>query len=328
NAWNARIRRTGYTANSLPSALDEARAAGVIVSNWSQEFGASRIFGTTTTRAPMVDILLEDYGTLFRLTESGHAPRIRMKIDSKERGIVPIFNTIATIPGTEFPDEYVILSAHLDSWEGGTGATDNGTGVIAMMEVARVLQKVLRNPRRAILIGRWGSEEQGLNGSRAFVIDHPQIVEKTQVVLNLDNGTGRVSQINGSGFLHAYDFIERWLSGVPATIRDQVTTTFPGMPTGGSSDHAAFIAAGIPAYMLSALPWGYRTITWHTNLDTYDKLVFDDLRHNVILTAIMAYQASEEPTLVDREQRVLPIGRDGKPGVWPQIRQPRRTGGF
>src|SRR5690606_20699124 len=151
NAWNARIRRTGYTANSLPSALDEARAAGVIVSNWSQEFGASRIFGTTTTRAPMVDILLEDYGTLFRLAESGHAPRIRMKIDSKERGIVPIFNTIATIPGTEFADEYVILSAHLDSWEGGTGATDNGTGVIAMMEVARVLQKVLPNPRRTIL---------------------------------------------------------------------------------------------------------------------------------------------------------------------------------
>lgn len=327
-AWSARIQRTGYSASSLPRVLDEAGAAGIIVSNWSGEHGSSRVFGTTTTQAPTVDILLEDYGMLFRLAENGHRPRIRMRIDSKERGVVPMFNTIATIPGTEFPDEYVILSAHLDSWEGGTGATDNGTGVIAVMEVARILQKVLPRPKRTILVGLWGSEEQGLNGSRAFVIDHPEIIEKTQAVFNLDNGTGRVSQINGSGFLHAYDFMGRWLSAVPSEVRNQIETTFPGMPSGGGSDHASFIAAGVPAFMLSALPWGYRTITWHTNLDTYDKLVFDDLRHNVILTAILTYKASEEPDLVDREQRILPAGRDGRPGAWPQIRQPRRTGGF
>src|SRR5690606_20808765 len=232
-------------------------------------------------------------------------------------------NTIAEIKGSQFPDEYVILSAHLDSWEGGSGATDNGTGTIAMMEVARVLKKILPNPKRTILIGLWGSEEQGLNGSRAFVLDNPAVVEKTQAVFNLDNGTGRVANIDGSGFVHAYDFIGRWLNEVPREITKDIKTTFPGSPGGGGSDHASFVAAGVPAFMLSSLSWGYFTNTWHTNLDTYDKLVFDDLRYNVILTAVMTYMAAQEDELVDRERRVLP---EGNGQGWPSIRQPRRTG--
>lgn len=326
--WNDRINRTGVSANSLPGVLEDAGAAGIVMCYWSQEFGSNKIFGARTIKVPTIDLSLEDYGVIFRLAESGEKPLLRVRTESKELGTVPIFNTIAEIKGSEFPDEYVILSAHLDSWEGGSGATDNGTGTIAIMEVARILKKLLPNPKRTILIGLWGSEEQGLNGSRAFVIDNPDVVAKTQAVFNLDNGTGRVSDINGSGFLHSYDFIERWMAPVPMDIRREVSTTFPGSPSGGSSDHAAFIAAGVPAFMLSALSWGYSTITWHTNLDTYDKLVFDDLEHNVILTAIMTYKASEEPELVNREQRILPAGRDGRPGVWPQIRQPRRLGGF
>lgn len=327
-AWNERIIRTGATANSLPGVLEDAGAAGIVMSYWSNEFGSNKIFGAKTKKVPTVDLSLEDYGVLFRLAESGQKPRIRVRTESKELGQVPIFNTIAEIKGTEFPDEYVILSAHLDSWEGGSGATDNGTGTIAMMEVARVLKQLYPNPKRTILVGLWGSEEQGLNGSRAFVLDNPNIVENTQAVFNLDNGTGRVSQINGSGFLHAYDFIGRWMGAAPLEVRQHIETTFPGSPGSGGSDHASFVAAGIPAFMLSALSWGYYTITWHTNLDTYDKIVFDDLKYNVILTATMAYMASEEPELVNRERRVLPSGRDGKPGVWPAIRQPRRLGGF
>lgn len=327
-AWNERIIRTGTNANSLPGILEDAGAAGVVMSYWSNEFGSNKIFGARTKKVPTVDLSLEDYGVLFRLAESGQKPRIRVRTESEELGLVPIFNTIAEIKGTEFPDEYVILSAHLDSWEGGSGATDNGTGTIAMMEVARILKKLYPNPKRTILVGLWGSEEQGLNGSRAFVIDNPNIVQNTQAVFNLDNGTGRVSQINGSGFLHSYDFVSRWMNAAPQEVRQHIETTFPGSPGGGGSDHASFVAAGIPAFMLSALSWGYYTITWHTNLDTYDKIVFDDLKYNVILTATMAYMASEEPELVDREQRVLPPGRDGRPGVWPPIRQPRRLGGY
>ncbi len=326
--WAERIRKTGVSSAMLPSVLEEAGAAGIVMSYWSNEFGSNKIFGASTKIVPTVDLSVEDYGVIFRLAESGQKPRIRVHTESKELGKVPAFNTIAEIKGTEFPDEYVILSAHLDSWEGGSGATDNGTGTITMMEVARILKKLYPNPKRTILIGLWGSEEQGLNGSRAFVIDHPDIIAKTQVVLNQDNGTGRVANINGSGFLHSYDFMGRWLSAAPMSVQRHIVTDFPGMPTGGSSDHAAFIAAGVPAYMLSSLSWGYGTITWHTNLDTYDKLVFDDLKNNAILIATLAYKASEEPTLVDRTQRILPPGRDGNPQQWPQIRSPRRLGGF
>lgn len=320
------IRATGLSANSLPGRLEDAGALGVLSSFWSREFGANKIFGARTQRVPSVDISLEDYGLLYRLAKNGITPKVKIETSSKDLGNVPSFNTIAQIKGTELPDEYVILSAHLDSWEGGSGATDNGTGTLAMMEVARVLKTVFPNPKRTILIGLWGSEEQGLNGSRAFVLDNPAIVEKTQAVFNLDNGTGRVENINGSGFVHAYDFIGRWLQAVPNGITRDIKTTFPGSPGGGGSDHASFVAAGVPAFMLSSLSWGYFNNTWHTNLDTYDKLVFDDLRDNVILTAVMAYKAAQEDKLVDRERRVLPDGQNGEAGQWPAIRQPRRTG--
>ncbi|WP_207895734.1 M20/M25/M40 family metallo-hydrolase [Sphingobacterium alimentarium] len=325
-AWANKLRATGYNVNSIPGILEEAGAVGILTSNWSREFGANKIFGARSKKVPTLDISLEDYGILYRLSQNGIKPRIAVNTSSKQLGPVPSFNTIAEIKGTEKPNEYVILSAHLDSWEGGSGATDNGTGTIAMMEVARVLKKLLPNPKRTILIGLWGSEEQGLNGSRSFVLDNPEIVEKTQAVFNLDNGTGRVENINGSGFVHAYDYVGRWLSAVPFQITREIKTDFPGSPGGGGSDHASFVAAGVPAFMLSSLSWGYYNSTWHTNLDTYDKLVFDDLKSNVILTAIMTYKASEEPELVNREKRVLPLGRDGKPQPWPAIRQPRRTG--
>ncbi|HLS37388.1 MAG TPA: M20/M25/M40 family metallo-hydrolase, partial [Sphingobacterium bovisgrunnientis] len=325
-AWANKIRATGYNVNSIPGILENAGAIGILTSNWSREYGANKIFGARSKKVPTLDISLEDYGILYRLAQNGVKPKIAVNTASKSLGPVPSFNTIAEIKGSEKPNEYIILSAHLDSWEGGSGATDNGTGTIAMMEVARVLKKILPNPKRTILIGLWGSEEQGLNGSRSFVLDNPDVVEKTQAVFNLDNGTGRVERINGSGFVHAYDYVGRWLSAVPEEITKDIKTEFPGSPGGGGSDHASFVAAGIPAFMLSSLSWGYFNNTWHTNLDTYDKLVFDDLKWNVILTAIMTYKASEEPDLVNREQRVLPHGRDGKPQPWPAIRQPRRTG--
>lgn len=325
-AWNKRISNTGLSANSIPGVLESAGAAGILTSYWSREFGANKIFGARSQKVPTLDISLEDYGMLYRLAQNGVIPKIAVETSSKDLGNVPSFNTIAEIKGSEFPNEYVILSAHLDSWEGGSGATDNGTGTISMMEVARILKKILPNPKRTILIGLWGSEEQGLNGSRSFVLDNPEIIENTQAVFNLDNGTGRVERINGSGFVHAYDFVSRWLEAAPRSVTKDIKTEFPGIPGSGGSDHVSFVSAGVPAFMLSSLSWGYFNNTWHTNLDTYDKLVFDDLRDNVILTAVMAYKASEEPALVNRERRVLPVGRDGKPGTWPAIRQPRRTG--
>ena len=214
-AWDQNLRNTGYTSRTLNAALEAAGAAGILQSRWSKAFGANKIFSANTEKIPVIDLSLEDYGMVYRMAKNGDKPKIRAVAESKELGRVPTFNTIATIPGRELPEEYIVLSAHFDSWDGGTGATDNGTGTLTMMEAARILKKVYPNPRRTIIIGLWGSEEQGLNGSRAYVEDHPEVVEGLQALFNQDNGTGRVVRISGQGFLHSYDYMGRWLSAVP-----------------------------------------------------------------------------------------------------------------
>lgn len=326
--WNQNIKNTGYTTRNINDALEAAGAVGIVQSRWSKGFGANKIFGANTKAIPVVDLSLEDYGMLYRMVENGDAPVIKVVAESKDLGTVPTFNTIATIPGKKLPNEYVMLSAHFDSWDGGTGATDNGTGTLTMMEAARILKKVYPNPKRTIIIGHWGSEEQGLNGSRAFVEDHPEIVENLQALFNQDNGTGRVVRISGQGFLHSYDYITRWLEAVPKQFKNELETDFPGTPGGGGSDYASFVAAGAPGFSLSSLSWSYGNYTWHTNLDTYDKIVFDDVRNNAILTAILAYKASEDPEKTSREKSVLHLNsRTGEPMTWPEPRSPNRDGG-
>jgi Zn-dependent M28 family amino/carboxypeptidase len=197
-----------------------------------------------------------------------------------------------------------------------------------MMEAMRILKKIYPNPKRTILAGHWGSEEQGLNGSRAFVEDHPEIVKNIQVLFNQDNGTGRVVNISGGGLLHSYDYLGRWLSKVPGSYKQSLETRFPGTPAGGGSDNASFAAAGVPAFGLGSNSWLYFSYTWHTNRDTYDKIVFDDVRNNAILTAIMVYMACEDPANASREKIVLPVNpRTGEQGKWPEQRSPTRKGG-
>jgi len=327
--WNNRIKKAGYNSRTLPVALEKAGAVGIISSYWSAGFGVDKIFGAYTKTVPSVDVMQEDYGLLYRLVQSGADPKISVHTESKERGPVPTFNVVAGIKGTEKPDEYVMLSAHFDSWDGGSGATDNGTGTLMMMEAMRILQKVYPHPKRTILVGHWSSEEQGLNGSRAFVEDHPDTVAHLQALFNQDNGTGRVISMSGQGYLHAYEYLTRWLSKVPANIRDSIKTSFPGSPGGGGSDFASFDAVGALGFSLGALNWSYFNYTWHTNRDTYDKLVFDDLTNNAILAAILAYQASEDPNRASTEKAILPINpRTGKQTTWPEQTKATRRGGL
>ena len=325
--WRERVLSTGYNTRTLPVALEDAGAVGIITSRWSSGFGVNKIFSANTKKVPTLDLSLEDYGLVYRLAAYGDKPILEVNSQSKDLGKTPIYNTIGEIKGTEKPDEYVILSAHFDSWDAASGATDNGTGTIMMMEVMRVLKKIYPNPKRTILVGHWGSEEQGLNGSRAFIEDHPELLDKIHVVFNQDNGTGRVVNLSGQGFLHAYEYLGRWMEPVPRDIKNEIKTTFPGTPGGGGSDYASFIAAGIPAFSLSSTSWDYWNYTWHTNRDTYDKVVFDDVRSNVILAAIMAYMACEDDEMASREQSVLPINpRTGNQRTWPTPRKPTRKG--
>ncbi|MEP6616780.1 MAG: M20/M25/M40 family metallo-hydrolase [Ginsengibacter sp.] len=328
-AWSARISKAGLNARgALVRALENAGATGIIQSNWSQGWGVNKIFGANTIKIPTVDISLEDYGLLYRLTEGGEKPKLSIRTDSRELGMVPVFNTIAEIKGSEKPNEYVLLSAHFDSWDGSSGATDNGTGTLTMMEAMRILKLMYPHPKRTILAGHWSSEEQGLNGSRAFVEDHPEIVQNIQAVFNQDNGTGRVVDISGQGFLHAYDFLQRWLLIAPDSVGMRIQTSFPGMPGGGGSDFASFVAVGVPAFSLSSLNWSYGTYTWHTNRDTYDKIIWDDIRNNVILVALLTYMASEDPQTMPRDKALLPVNsKTHERAKWPDQKKATRTGG-
>lgn len=324
--WQKRISNTGYTVRTIAQGLEKMGAAAVLSCFWSKTYGSNKIFGTNTKKIPVFDVSLEDYGMLYRLAEANSKPVVNLVATSKNLGMQPTFNTVATIPGTEKSNEYVILSAHLDSWDGATGATDNATGTLIMMEAMRLLKTYYPHPKRTIIAGHWGSEEQGLNGSRAFVKDHPEIVKNTQAVFNQDGGTGRMVFINGAGFLHSYNFLRRWINGIPENIAVEIKTDFPGTPMGGGSDNASFVAAGVPAFYLGTQNWDYGPVTWHTNLDTYDKIVFDDLKRAVIATTILAYMASEDSEKASQE-KIKVVGRNGQSMPWPEVKDPIRKGG-
>jgi len=159
---------------------------------------------------------------------------------------------------------------------------------------------------------------------------HPEVVEGLQALFNQDNGTGRVVNISMQGLVDAGAHFGKWLARVPVEITRHIELQIPGAPGGGGSDYASFICAGAPAFNLSSLSWGYGTVTWHTNRDTYDKVVFEEIRNNATLTAMLAYLASEDPERVSRERRVLPPARvasqgagqrgPGVPAEWPACR--------
>jgi carboxypeptidase Q len=328
--WNQRVMRiTGDTnitlANrSLMTRMEAAGAAGVFTHLWSNGWGVDKIFDSwRLRRIPAVDLSCEDYGLVWRLTENRQNPVVRVQAESQELGEVPVANVIAEIKGSEKPNEYVMLSAHFDSWDAASGATDNATGTLVMLEAMRILRQVYPNPKRTILVGHWSGEEQGLIGSRAFAADHPEIVSGLQALFNQDNGTGRVVNMSASGFVDATGTLASWVARVPREISRHITYGFSGAPAGGGSDHAAFVCYGAPGFSLGATSWDYGTYTWHTNRDTFDKIVWDDLRNNIVLTAMLVYLASEDPSTTQRG-RANVFTQGSRPGTWPACVVPAR----
>jgi Zn-dependent M28 family amino/carboxypeptidase len=193
----------------------------------------------------------------------------------------------------------------------------------------RILKAVYPEPRRTILAGHWSGEEQGLNGSRAYAADHPEIVANLQALFNQDNGTGRVRNFSYQGLTGVAPYFTRWFAAMPKLLTDSLTIADPGLPSGGGTDNASFICAGAPAFGLGSLSWEYGTYTWHTNRDTYDKLVFDDLRRNAVMTAMLVYLASEEPQKLPRDRRTeFPVNQQtGQPGSWPACQPAARNTG-
>ncbi len=322
-AWRERIVATGYDPADLLAAIEDAGALGILWSDWSGGWGTRRIFalntrfGAATRTIPALDLSCEDYGLVARLAEQGQGPLLRADANATLTDPVPVANVVGVIRGSELPDEYIVLSAHFDSWDGSSGATDNGTGSVTMLEAMRILSLTYPQPKRSIVIGLWASEEQGLNGSRSFVRDHPEVIEGLQAAFNQDNGTGRISRASSMGLVGAAEYLVRWITRVPSEISGHIDISVPGSPSGGGSDHAAFICSGAPTFGLGSNSWNYFAYTWHTNLDTFDKIVWSEVQNNATLVAMLTYLASEDER-VPRDRRIMPVDDEtGEPRPWP-----------
>ncbi|HEY1106018.1 MAG TPA: M20/M25/M40 family metallo-hydrolase, partial [Agromyces sp.] len=314
----------GAGGRGLPGQIADAGAAAILTNSWSRGWGVEKIF-FAREHVPTFDVSCEDYSLLARLAENGQHPMVRAygeaTLAAKES---PVYNTIATVRGREKPDEYVMLSAHLDSWDGASGATDNGTGTVTMLEAMRILRAAYPTPKRTIIAGHWSGEEQGDIGSSAFAADHPEIIRGMQVLLNQDNGTGEIDTVRSVGFLDAPASFTSWMSRMPGDITRGVYVDMPGIAHDESTDSDAFACRDAPAFFLNSSDWDYNDYTWHTNRDTYDKISWDAVKKNATLIAMLAYEASEDPQKVSRARRIPPPDRkpptcETPPRSWAEV---------
>jgi hypothetical protein len=255
---------------------------------------------------PQVVVAIEDYNRLARMIDLGVTPKITINVDAQyfDDDLMG-YNTIAEIPGTDpkLKDEVVMLGGHLDSWHSGTGATDNAAGCAVMMEAARIILASGLKPRRTIRVALWSGEEQGLNGSRAYVKQHfgemeqnegsaPTLkktaeYEKFSAYYNLDNGTGKIRGVYMQGNDLVRPYFAEWLR--PFAKDDASTLTLSN--TGGT-DHLSFDAIGLPGFQFIQDEIEYGTRTHHSNQDVYDRIQAGDMQQAATIIAAFVYQTA------------------------------------
>lgn len=260
----------------------------------------------------------DDYLRLQRLLEAGE--KVEVDADVKTKFFtddIKGYNVVGEIPGSDpsLKEELVMLGGHLDSWHGATGATDNAAGCAVMMEAVRIIKSLGVQPRRTIRIALWSGEEQGLFGSRNYVKNHfadPATMvlkpdhAKVSVYFNLDNGSGKIRGIYTQGNKSVGDIFRNWLS----PFNDMGAKTVTLSNTGGT-DHLAFDAVGIPGFQFIQDELEYDTRTHHTNMDTYDHLVPDDLKQASTIVAAFVFNASQRDEKIPRKDLPKPAGQRG-----------------
>lgn len=244
---------------------------------------------------PQIEVGAEGYNRLVRLVQHGEKVKLAVEMEvamgTKDENS---YNIIGEIPGSDLKDEVVMVGAHFDSWQGGTGATDNGTGSAVCMEAMRIIKAAGLQPRRTIRIGLWGAEEQGLIGSENYVKQHfgtkdalkPE-AEKFAAYFNNDNGSGKVRGVYMQGNEAVRSIFRAWL----APFKDMGASTLTLRNTGGT-DHLSFDAIGLPGFQFIQDELEYGTRTHHTTMDQFDRAQVDDLKQAAIIMAAFAYNAA------------------------------------
>jgi carboxypeptidase Q len=253
---------------------------------------------------PQAVVAAEHYNRILRTLQKGIPVTLEMDLAVDETEEDSVHNVIAELPGTDLKDEVVMIGGHLDSWHAGTGATDDGTGVVVCMEAMRILTALQLKPRRTIRIALWAGEEQGLLGSAAYVRRHfgerrapndttgkpvrltPE-AEKFSVYFNHDNGTGKIRGIYLQGFEHLRPLFRTWF----APFRAMGASTITSGNTDGT-DHLSFTDLGLPGFQFIQDEIEYDTRTHHSNMDVYDRAQEDDLKQASIIMAAFAYTAA------------------------------------
>jgi hypothetical protein len=272
---------------------------------------------------PTVVMRNEDYGRIARILADGTPVQLEFNIVNH---VYPegktSYNTVAEIPGTDRKDEVVMLGGHLDSWHSATGATDNAIGCAVMMEAARILKALGVQPRRTIRVALWSGEEQGLLGSQAYVKAHFGSFEdpkpeffKLVGYFNVDSGTGRIRGASVFGPPQDADvlraafapFADLGIAGAVASKSRRL----------GGTDSTSFNQAGLPGIGLAQDPIEYGTTTWHTNLDTYERIIPDDAQKSAIEVAAALYQLAMRDEALPRFQKADMPAPPPPPGQAP-----------
>lgn len=321
------MKRRAFTRALIPF-LAEEKPLAVIVPGGG-DYGNYHVQGAGSFRdgeqypVPSVVLSDEQYGRLVRLLDAGKQPELELDVRTHDYDKPEVYNTIAEIPGTDKKSEVVMIGAHLDSWHGGTGATDNGAGSVAVMEAVRILKAIGVAPRRTIRIALWSGEEEGLLGSAAYVADHfasrpapsaeeqglpsmlrrnagPMTIKpehaKLSAYFNMDNGTGKIRGIYAQENAAVVPIFEAWLT----PLHDLGATTVT-MRNTGSTDHISFDNVGLPGFQFIQDEVEYSQRTHHTNYDVYERLQKDDLMQAAVVMATFVWEAANRPEMMPRK---------------------------
>ena len=313
---------TPAQVNEQIDAFLVAHHAGVRVNDAGREHGQIRAFNNRTfdvaKAVPTIVLRNEDYGRIWRLMADGLPVELEVNVVNHDYADgATVYNTIGEIAGTDKADEVVMLGAHLDSWHAATGATDNAIGSSIMLEAARILQTLGVKPRRTIRVALWSGEEEGLLGSKAYVAEHFGSFEqqkpeyaKFNGYINIDSGTGRVRGLTIFGPPAAADVVRGAVApladlGIAGAIATSSRRT-------GGTDSTSFNAAGLPGIGSQQDPIEYQSDTWHTNLDTYERVIEDDVKQAAIVVATTVY------TLAMRDEPIPRFAADAMPKPEPE----------
>ena len=327
---------TGAQADDALNAFLVEAGAHVRVNDAARDHGQIRAFNNRTydpAKSPATVVMRnEDYGRIWRLlrgvstagavTPATPAPAraVELEFDIVNQ-LHPegrtAYNVVAEIPGADKADEVVMLGGHLDAWHAGTGATDNAVGCAVMMEAARILAAIGVAPRRTIRVALWTGEEQGLLGSQAYVREHFGTAEEPKPgyakfagYFNIDNGTGRARGLTVFGPPAAATVLREAMA--PFADLGVLGATSTTSRARGNSDHTSFNWAGLPGITVMQDPIEYQSYTWHTNLDTYERIVEDDVKKSAIALAAAVFHLAMRddplPRLGSEEMPRRPAG--------------------